>query len=223
MTPSEMIYAVTTWAIPLLLSIVVHEVAHGCVAYWLGDTTAKDEKRLTLNPFAHVDLVGTIILPLMLFLSKAPFLIGWAKPVPVTYGNLNRPNRDMGLVALAGPVSNILLAVVFVLIGKWAALFFEYGSPSANWVMENVHNGVVFSLVLAAFNLIPILPLDGGRILLALLPMKYAIKYQRYEPYGMFILLGLIFLPSLIGINVIGWFLGTLFPYLYKIVMLLTS
>lgn len=218
-----MIYTVTTWSIPLLLSIIIHEVAHGYAALWLGDTTAKDENRLTLNPFAHVDLVGTIILPLMLFLSKAPFLIGWAKPVPVTYGNLNRPNRDMGLVALAGPVSNILLAVVFVLIGKWSALFFEYGSPSANWVMENVHNGVVFSLVLAAFNLIPILPLDGGRILLALLPMKYAIKYQRYEPYGMFILLGLIFLPSLVGINVIGWFLGTLFPYLYKIVMLLTA
>ena len=222
MTPSEMIYTVTTWAIPLLLSIVVHEVAHGYVAYWLGDTTAKDEKRLTLNPLAHIDIVGTVILPVFLFFSKAPFLIGWAKPVPVTYGNLKNPNRDMGLVALAGPVSNILLAIVFVLIGKVAVNFLEYGSPSANWVMENVHNGVVFSLVLAAFNLIPILPLDGGRILLSLLPIKYAIKYQRYEPYGMFILLGLIFIPTLIGINLLGWFLGTLFPYLYKLVMLFT-
>ena len=222
MTPSEMIYTVTTWAIPLLLSIVVHEVAHGYVAYWLGDTTAKDEKRLTLNPLAHIDIVGTVILPVFLFFSKAPFLIGWAKPVPVTYGNLKNPNRDMGLVALAGPVSNILLAIVFVLIGKVAVNFLEYGSPSANWVMENVHNGVVFSLVLAAFNLIPILPLDGGRILLSLLPIKYAIKYQRYEPYGMFIRLGLIFIPTLLGINLLGWSLGTLFPYLYKLVMFFT-
>ena len=188
----------------------------------MGDTTAKDEKRLTLNPLAHIDIVGTVILPVFLFFSKAPFLIGWAKPVPVTYGNLKNPNRDMGLVALAGPVSNILLAIVFVLIGKVAVNFLEYGSPSANWVMENVHNGVVFSLVLAAFNLIPILPLDGGRILLSLLPIKYAIKYQRYEPYGMFILLGLIFIPTLIGINLLGWFLGTLFPYLYKLVMFFT-
>ena len=218
-----MIYTITTWAIPLLLSIIVHEVAHGYVALWLGDYTAKDAKRLTLNPWAHVDIVGTIFLPILLFISKAPFLIGWAKPVPVTYGNLNNPNRDMGLVALAGPVSNVLLAVVFVLIGKLTVNFFEYGSPSSNWVMENVHNGVVFSLVLAAFNLIPILPLDGGRILLSLLPIRYAIKYQRFEPYGMFILLGLIFVPSLVGINLVGWFLGTLFPYLYKFVMLITS
>ena len=223
MTVSEMIYTVTTWAIPLLLSIIVHEVAHGYVALWLGDRTAKDAKRLTLNPWAHVDIVGTIILPTLLFLSKAPFLIGWAKPVPVTYGNLNNPNRDMGLVALAGPVSNVLLAVVFVLIGKASVNVFEYGSPSANWVMENVHNGVVFSLVLAAFNLIPVLPLDGGRILLSLLPIEYAIKYQRVEPYGMFILLGLIFVPSLVGINLVGWFLGTMFPYLYKFVMLITG
>ncbi len=223
MTGSELIYTITTWAIPLILAIVVHEVAHGYVALLCGDRTARDEKRLTLNPWAHVDIVGTIILPVILLLSKAPFLVGWAKPVPVNYGNLNRPNRDMALVALAGPISNILLAVVFVLIGKMCFNVMEYGSPALTWVMENVHNGVVFSLILAAFNMIPILPLDGGRILLALLPPEYAIKYQRFEPYGMMILFGLIFLPSLIGINIIGWFLGTAFPWLYRLVMLITG
>ena len=222
MTVNEMIYTATTWAMPLLLSIIVHELAHGYVALWLGDRTAKDANRLTLNPLAHADIVGTIVLPLILFLSKAPFLIGWAKPVPVSYGNLNNPRRDMGLVALAGPVSNILLAIIFVLIGRGVMVFFEYNSPSANWMMENVQNGVVFSLILAVFNLIPILPLDGGRVLLSLLPLKYAIKYQRVEPYGLFILMGFVFIPSLVGINLIGWFLGTLFPYLYNFVMLIT-
>ena len=220
---ANLIYTITTWVIPLLLCVIIHEMGHGYAALKLGDETARIMRRLTLNPKEHIDPLGSLLVPGILFLIQSPVLFGWAKPVPVDYRNLRNPKRDMGIVAIAGPIANILLAVVFVLIGKWAALFFEYGSPSANWVMENVHNGVVFSLVLAAFNLIPILPLDGGRILLALLPMKYAIKYQRYEPYGMFILLGLIFLPSLIGINVIGWFLGTLFPYLYKIVMIITA
>lgn len=223
MTTTELIYTITTWAIPLVLSIVIHEYAHGCVAFLLGDSTAKEKKRLTLNPLAHIDIVGTIILPSILLFTKAPFLIGWAKPVPVNYGNLNKPNRDMGLVALAGPLANILLAIFFILIGKVLINIFGYGSSTANWIMDNVHNGVVFSLILAAFNLLPILPLDGGRMLLAALPTEYAAKYQRHEPYGMFILLGLIMLPSLVGINVISWFLGTIFPVLYSFVLWLTN
>ncbi len=222
MTITEMIYTATTWGIPLVLAVVIHEVAHGLVAYFLGDATAKDDNRLTLNPLAHVDWVGSVFLPATLLFMSAPFLIGWAKPVPIDYGNFKKPNRDMALVALAGPVSNILLAILFVLVGKHIGSVFEVAGPSYQWVMENVHNGVVFSLMLAIFNMIPILPLDGGKILLCLLPVEYARKYQRLEPFGGLMIMVLLFSPMLLGINVLGWIFGTFFPYLYYLIEKIT-
>ena len=214
-----MIYTLTTWIIPLMLAIIVHEVAHGLVARKLGDDTAARAGRLTLNPLPHVDLVGSILLPLLCWLSHSGFMFGWAKPVPVNFNRLNRPKCDMGLVAVAGPVANLLLAILFVIIGRFAVELLPQGT-FLQWIMENIQNGVVVSLVIGIFNLLPILPLDGGRILVSILPTKYAIKYQSTEKYGFFVLIGVILLSQVSRINVIGWFIGTLWPLFAGIVEL---
>ena len=214
-----MIYTLTTWVIPLMLAIIVHEVAHGLVARKLGDDTAARAGRLTLNPLPHVDLVGSILLPLLCWLSHSGFMFGWAKPVPVNFNRLNRPKRDMGIVAAAGPVANLLLAILFVIVGRFAAELLPRGA-FLRWIMENIQNGVVVSLVIGIFNLMPILPLDGGRILVSILPREYAIKYQSTEKYGFFVLIGVILLSQISGINVIGWFIGTLWPLFAGIVEL---
>ena len=214
-----MIYTLTTWIIPLMLAIIVHEVAHGLVARKLGDDTAARAGRLTLNPLPHVDLVGSILLPLLCWLSHSGFMFGWAKPVPVNFNRLNRPKRDMGLVSVAGPVANLLLAILFVIIGRFAVELLPRGT-FLQWIMENIQNGVVISLVIGIFNLLPILPLDGGRILVSILPREYAIKYQSTEKYGFFVLIGVILLSQISGINVIGWFIGTLWPFFFGVVEL---
>lgn len=216
---NEFLYGLSVWAIPLVLCMVVHELAHGYVAMKLGDQTAKREGRLTLNPVAHIDPVGSVLLPLVLVLSSSPVLFGWAKPVPVNFAALNKPKRDMGLVAAAGPLSNILLAIVFVFFGKIVLEIVPLNSALFMWLRDNIMNGILFSLVLAVFNLLPILPLDGGRILVSLLPTRWAYQYQQTEQYGMYILLGLMFLPFVLGINLIGWFLGSILPYLYNFIM----
>lgn len=214
-----MIETLTTWVIPLLLVIIVHEVAHGFVAMKLGDDTAYREGRLTLNPLPHIDLIGSILLPLLCWLSHSGFMFGWAKPVPVNFNRLNRPKRDMGLVAVAGPIANLLLSILFVIIGRFGIELLPRGN-FFNWFMTNIQNGIAFSLVIGIFNLLPILPLDGGRILVSVLPLKYAIKYQSTEKYGFFVLIGVILLSQVSGINIIGWFIGTLWPLFYGIVEL---
>ena len=214
-----MIYTLTTWIIPLLLVMIVHEVAHGLVARKLGDDTAAREGRLTLNPLPHIDLIGSILFPLLCWLSHSGFMFGWAKPVPVNFNRLNKPKRDMGLVAGAGPLANLLLAILFVIIGRFAIELLPRG-VFFKWVMANIENGIAFSLVIGIFNLLPILPLDGGRILVSVLPLKYAIKFQSTEKYGFFVLIGVILLSQVSGINVIGWFIGTLWPLFAGIVEL---
>ena len=206
------IYTLTTWIIPLLLCIILHEVAHGYVAMKLGDRTAWLMGRLTLNPSKHFDPIGCVVVPLFLWLIKAPMLFGWAKPVPVDFARLNNPKRDTGLVAAAGPVANLLLAIVFVLLGKLVLFILPLDSGLLEWTMLNLRNGITFSLVLACFNLLPILPMDGGRILWSLLPKKYANMYQDTEKYGLFILIGVLFILPMIGLDVVGWFIGTLYP-----------
>lgn len=213
---SDVIYNLTTWVMPLLLCVIIHEVAHGYVAMKLGDYTAKAMGRLNLNPKDHIDPIGSLLVPGILFLTNSPVLFGWAKPVPVDYRNLHRPKRDMGLVAAAGPVANILLAVVFVLFSHVINLFPD--TPMKAWAFENLSHGVQFSLILAIFNLLPILPLDGGRILSSLLPLKYSIKYQKTENYGFYILIGLLFIAPLLGINIIGWFINTLYPLFLSLI-----
>ncbi|OGQ96715.1 MAG: peptidase, partial [Deltaproteobacteria bacterium RIFOXYA2_FULL_55_11] len=188
------------WALPVLAAIVFHEVAHGWVAYRFGDPTAARMGRLTLNPISHIDLFGTIILPLLLIVARSPFLFGYAKPVPVNFYNLNHPKRDMIWVALAGPLTNILLALGSVLILKFLrALEFSPDSSYAPYLLAVLNpvylmakNSVVINVVLAVFNAFPIPPLDGGRVLVGVLPEPQSSALARVEPYGFLIILVLL-------------------------------
>lgn len=193
----DTIRQISIWAIPVLAAIVFHEVAHGWVAYYFGDPTAARLGRLTFNPIAHIDLFGTIILPLLLIVVRSPFLFGYAKPVPVNFYNLNRPKRDMIWVALAGPMTNILLALGSVLFLK-LLLSFEFfpNSSYSSYLIAILtplalmaKNSVVINVVLAVFNAFPIPPLDGGRVLVGLLPEPYSSTLARVEPYGFLIIL----------------------------------
>jgi Zn-dependent protease len=193
---AQTIYLATIWIIPVLVAITFHEAAHGLAAHLLGDDTAWQLGRVSFNPLKHIDPVGTILLPGILLLVHSPFLFGYAKPVPVNFRALRNPRRDMVLVAAAGPAMNIALAVV-------AALLFHlvgYLPPTlAPWVTENLKNGLIINVVLAVFNLFPIPPLDGGRILVGVLPKAMAAPVARLEPYGIAILLGVLIVLPLLG------------------------
>lgn len=187
------------YAVPLLLGVIAHEVAHGWAAEKCGDPTARVFGRITLNPLAHVDPVGTVILPIFLLVVNAPFLFGWAKPVPVNFNNLKR-RSDMALVAAAGPFTNFALAVLSAglyhfLLSIVRSGWVQGGNP-ALWVLEPLflmtRISITFNLVLMTINLLPVPPLDGGRILLGLLPLSVAVKLSRIERYGMLIVLLLI-------------------------------
>ncbi len=178
--------------IPFLLAVVIHEVSHGYVAYKLGDNTAKFMGRLTLNPIAHIDIFGTVILPAILLLAHSPILFGWAKPVPVNFFNLRNPKKDSAYVALAGPASNIIMAIGFAIIYH-IFTFISIPYIQQPMLLTCIY-GVQLNLIFAFFNLIPILPLDGGRILAAFMPPKMAYNFSKIEPYGMYIVIALIFL-----------------------------
>jgi len=181
----ETIRQIAIWALPVLVAVVFHEVAHGWVAYRLGDSTAARLGRLTLNPFAHVDLFGTILLPLMLIVTHAPFVFGYAKPVPVNFLNLRNPKRDMIWVAAAGPAMNLALAFVCTVIWKSLAPMLDArpdpaaGAAAGNYVTAIVlmaQSGILINVALAVFNMLPLPPLDGGRVLVGLLPSALAVK-----------------------------------------------
>ena len=187
----NLVQTVLVYALPVLFAITVHEAAHGYVARYLGDNTAYAAGRVTLNPFSHIDLIGTILMPLMLyFATSGAFLFGYAKPVPVNFGALRHPKRDMVWVALAGPASNfiqaILWAIGLLLLGGWGV--------DERFFIEMCRAGVLVNLVMWAFNLFPLPPLDGGRVLVGLLPMRAAVAVSRIEPFGFFIVLGLVIL-----------------------------
>ncbi len=197
---TEFIITAVLYIVPVLFAIIAHEVAHGWVAEKLGDPTARLLGRITLNPVGHIDPVGTIILPLLLYITKAPFLFGWAKPVPVNFGNLRGGGRDMALVALSGPLTNFLLAVVSSLIFHvtFSSFFGPFGFSKFWYLWMNApirlmaRISVQFNLVLMVINLFPILPLDGGRIVAGLAPLHIAMSMERMERYGMLIVLLLI-------------------------------
>lgn len=184
------------YGLPLLLAIPLHEAAHGWTADKCGDPTARRLGRVTFNPLKHIDPLGTLLLPSLLILSSAPFIFGWAKPVPVNFRALSHPRRDMILVAAAGPAVNLLLALASALaIGLWA----EQVSPDVWWVQMLVFS-LLLNLALVVFNLLPVLPLDGGRILTGLLPHRLANAYARTERFGMPLLLMVLVLPPLLGL-----------------------
>jgi Zn-dependent protease len=192
------LYTASTWIVPLLLAITLHEAAHGYAARLFGDNTAWALGRVTLNPFKHVDPFGTVILPAMLLLFRSPILFGYAKPVPVNFGALNNPRRDMVWVALAGPGVNIALAIVSALLLHAALLAPQ---PAAGWLTENLVNSIIINAVLAVFNMLPLPPLDGGRVLTGLLPPRLGWRFAKIEPFGLLILLGAIFILPLAGQN----------------------
>jgi len=199
----ELIRQIAIWALPVLAAVVFHEVAHGWVAYRLGDSTAARMGRLTLNPFAHVDLFGTVLVPLALIAANSPFVFGYAKPVPVNYANLRNPKRDMIWVAAAGPVTNLVLALACALFWKAVApLSAESHDPSgyAPFVQPLVlmaQSGILINITLAVFNAFPLPPLDGGRVLVGLLPERLAGQVARIEPFGFIILIALLMTRAL--------------------------
>ena len=186
---NELVQTISTHAVPVLLAITLHEAAHGYTARQLGDYTAWQMGRVTLNPFPHIDLVGTVIMPLMLFFATSgQFLFGYAKPVPVDFSRLRHPKRDMVWVALAGPAVNLLQAFA------WAVLIYLLSGMGSDerFFLEMAQAGVLVNLVMFAFNLFPLPPLDGGRIVVGLLPMRLAIGFSHIERYGFFIVMGLV-------------------------------
>ncbi len=196
MSGAEIAYQISIWTLPVLLAITLHEAAHGYVADLLGDDTARQRGRLSLNPLRHIDPFGTVVLPAMLIWFGAPVLFGYAKPVPVHFGRLRHPKRDMVLVAMAGPGANLAIAIAAVLLSHIAAALPESASI---WALENLRNAVVLNLVLAIFNMLPLPPLDGGRVLVGLLPSPLDRKVASLERYGIAILLGLLFVIPLIS------------------------
>lgn len=192
---------IVTWILPVLFAITFHEAAHALVANYFGDKTAKMLGRLSVNPLRHIDLIGTILVP-VITLVLSGFVFGWAKPVPINSSQLRNPRRDMVLVSAAGPLSNLIMAFFWACCFKLATMLDPKSSNIALFLLLTSRAGILINLLLAYFNLIPIPPLDGGRVVACLLPVRQALIYEKIEPFGFFILLALLFS------GILGWLLN---------------
>lgn len=220
------LYTASVWILPVLLAITFHEAAHAFAARFFGDDTASRLGRVSLNPFKHIDLLGTVILPGLLILSQAPFIFGYAKPVPVNFQALRNPRADMAWVAIAGPAINVVLAML-------AALSFHLlglaPAGATQWIFDNLKNALVINALLAVFNMFPLPPLDGGRIAVSILPDFLARPLARLEPYGLLILIALVILVPLLGnqfgmnVNYASQAISGATSFLIQIVLLLTG
>jgi Zn-dependent protease len=220
------LYSISVWVLPIVIAITFHEAAHGFVAHHFGDNTAWELGRVSFNPLRHIDPFGTVVLPAILLLSHSPFLFGYAKPVPVNFRALRNPRLDMVWVALAGPATNIALA----LIAATAFHIVVYlPAGTAQWVADNLKNALIINIVLAVFNMIPIPPLDGGRVAVGLLPRVLAAPLSRLEPYGMLILIGILIILPMVGtqfglnLDVISAILRTSTGYVLRLILVLTG
>ncbi|EJL82304.1 Zn-dependent protease [Herbaspirillum sp. CF444] len=212
---NDLIQTVAVYALPVLFAITLHEAAHAFAAKYFGDTTAYMMGRMSLNPIKHIDPFGTIVIPVLLyFATSGAFLFGYAKPVPLDFGKLRKPKRDMAWVALAGPAANFLMALIWTLM-IYALVI---GGIEEEFFMLMAKAGVLTNLVMFAFNLFPIPPLDGGRILTSLLPNKYAYKFAQIEPYGFFIVMALVLLKV-----IYTWWMAPVMYLAGSLLQLITS
>ena len=220
-------FTASIWILPALFAITLHEAAHGWVAWRLGDDTARALGRVSFNPLRHIDPFGTVLMPaVLLFASGGRMMFGFAKPVPVDFSRLRKPRRDMVLVAAAGPGSNILLAVISALLIHGTVLF---EADAQRWILHNLVNSVWINLLLAVFNMLPLPPLDGGRVAVGLLPPELARQLARVERAGMIIILAALFILPWIGgrmgldLNIFRWLIGEPTAYLIDLVFSLTG
>lgn len=190
---NDLIQTFSVYALPIIFAITLHEAAHAYAAKYFGDTTAYAQGRMSLNPFKHIDPIGTLLIPIVLYFAGSPFLFGYAKPVPVNFGNLRNPKKQMAFVALAGPAANLVMALMWMVL----AILLHAFNPDDEFLVRMAQAGILTNLVIFAFNLFPIPPLDGGRIMFSILPHKYAYKFAQLEPYGFFIVMALVFLKVL--------------------------